>query len=307
MKKIEIFIASVVVLFFVQIVFAQSPNNPVPDWVMINQQARERERELMERANRDISLESARTTVSPAERERMRKESAEEKEAKKEFLAEINKKLAPPAEYFSAYADFLKQKNTGIARMLPDTNCDRGRVVDVAELERCRETPSIPGAGSLYSTRLDEIPSNYPLKAVLGMIGQSEIHLVGDKLNVGNKWTQGMIGEIGEADLAAVDIKSAGFKFLRDYEKAENTAELALKNAELEKGVESGGFFYSTSAPVKVGSVYALRSIACWDKYKSFWNTDVFVALKIVGREKDGSIIFIWKKLKQKDAPQLYR
>jgi hypothetical protein len=302
MKKIKAFILGLGILFGFQTISAQSANNPVPDWVRANQEARDR----LGRYNRDVLREVTnkmpRTRSGrPKTREERR---AEEKEAQA-MIEEINRQTAPPDVYLSAYADFLKEKNTGIVRLFPDTNCGKGLTVTVTELERCSELPAIFGAGSLYSTRLSEIPSNLPLPYILGLVTKSEIHFVGGRLVVGNALTQGIISRIGEADLAAVDLKSDAFKFLKNYEKADKTSELAQKNAELEKGIESGGFLYSTGAAVKLDSVYVLRSIAYWQENKTFWNTDIFVAFKIIGQEKDGSIIFIWKKLKDKDAPGL--
>ncbi|HEY0429658.1 MAG TPA: hypothetical protein VGC76_17890 [Pyrinomonadaceae bacterium] len=300
MKKIKVFIACLGILFGYQTIFAQSPSNPLPDWVRRNEQKRAQ----MEKLNKPVSDEVLKGSGLPRTTAQKKQQELEEEE-KRIIIDEINAKLSPPAEYTAEYAVFLKEKNTGITRMFPDKNCGMGLVVSVKELERCGETPQIKGAGSLYSTRLDAIPGYLPLGAILSIIGLSEIHFVGEKLIIGNDLTQGIIGEIGDANIDEIDLKSDAFKFLTKYERVETKSDFALKTAELERGIESGGFFYSASARVRLNSVYVLRSIAYWQKYKSFWNTDVFVVFKIIGQEKDGSIIFIWKKLKDKDAPEL--
>ena len=299
MKKTQVFIACLGIFFCFQTAFAQSPNNPVPDFVIRNQQKRD-EQEALNRSNRQVSADADRR-LSPAEREKSKKAEEEKIRA----IAEINEAFAAPAEYYAKYAEFLKAENTGLARMFPDQDCGQGLTVTVKELERCGETPQIKGAGSLYSVKLEEIPAYLPLPMILDFIGRSEIHFIGDRFVVGNASTLGIIGEIGSADLDDVNLKSAAFRFLKDFEPAKTKIELARQNAELERGISSGGVTYSNSALVKLDAVYVLRAIAFREQYRNFWAKNIFVAFKIVGREKDGSVVFVWKKLKEKDAPVL--
>lgn len=306
MERAKILIFCFGILFGIQNIHAQttSPNNSVPDWVRKNDEKRQQ----IERINnRNPNKELEKTTETPAQRARRIKKQKELEEEKQRRIDEINQKLDAPAEYGAKYADFLKQKNTGIARMFPDKDCDKGLVVTVKELERCSETPQIKGAGSLYSVKLDTIPSYLPLDMILWYIGQSDIHFVGDKFVVGASSTQSIISEIGDANFADINLKSEAFKFLKEFEPSENGNELARQTAELEKGISAGGFLYSNSAPVKLDSVYVLRSISFRQQpqFRNFWNKDIFVAFKIIGRENDGSVIFIWKRLKEKDAPVL--
>lgn len=313
MKQIKVLMVCLGILFGIQNVFGQGNDdrgtratNPLPDYVYKNEQKR---REMAEIHGKDEKgmIKQPPKEVSPAEREAILKKQREAEENKKITLEEINKKLAAPAEYYSKYSEFLKDKNTGIARMFSEKNCGKGLTVSVEELERCGNTPPIKGAGSLYSVRLNEMPAYLPLEIILFYVGQSDIHFADDKLIVGNDLTLDIISKIGEINFADVNLKSDAFKFLAEFKPAQTKSELALQKQNLEKGVSSGGYSYSTAASVKLGSTYILRSVAysASPKYISFWNTDILVAFKIVGQEEDGSIIFIWKKLKQKDAPYL--
>jgi len=296
------------ILFGIQNGYAQSgnPNNPLPDFVQRNAQKRA-ELERLNRQNR-VEADAAnrrRETLSAAESER-RKQAQKEQEAKTKIeVAEINAKFTPPAEYTAKFADFLNEKNTGIVRMFPDKDCGKGLVVTVKELERCSETPQVIGGGSLYSVKLSKIPDHILFSSILFYVGQSEIHFTGGKFVVGNDSTLSIISEIGDAPLAEVNLKSESFKFLTEYNPAKTKTALALQTAELERGIGNGGFLYSNSAKVKLNSVYVLRSVAFRKDERSFWNKDTYVAFKIVGQETDGSIVFVWKRLKEKDAPAL--
>ena len=295
------------ILFGIQTGYAQT-NNPLPDFVIRNQEKRDE----MERLNQQNRAESdaanrRRESISAAESER-RKKIRKEQEAKTKIkVAEINAKFTPPAEYTAKFADFLNEKNTGIVRMFPDKNCGKGLVVTVTELERCRETPQVIGGGSLYSVKLSKIPDYVLFSSILFYIGQSEIHFTGDKFVVGNDSALSIISEIGDVPLAQINLKSEAFRFLTEYNPAKTKTALALQTAELEKGIASGKFLYSNSAKTKLNSVYVLRTIAFRKDERTFWNKNTYVAFKIVGQETDGSIIFVWKRLKEKDAPILYK
>jgi hypothetical protein len=300
MKNLKFLFAFLTVLFGSNIIFAQTTT--IPDWVRANEQKR---REMERINNRNPNKELEKTTETPDQRAKRVKKQRQENEERSQQLDEINQKLAAPVEYRARYAAFLRQDKTGITRMFPDKDCGKGLVVDVKELERCKETPQIKGAGSLYSIKLAKLPDYLPLQMILGYVGMSDIHFVGDKFVVGSYLTEDIISDIGDVNLDEVNLKSEGFKFLKDYKTAEKMSELSARAAALEKGIDSNGFFYSNSATVKLDSVYVLRSIAYRGQYRTFWNTDDFIVFKVVGREQDGSVVFIWKRLRSKDAPEL--
>jgi hypothetical protein len=244
-----------------------------------------------------------RKPISKEQREEQRKATELEKN---QALEEINKALSAPPEYGIKYAEFLKGKNTGLARVFPDRGCDKGKVVSVENLERCGGTAPIWGAGSLYSFRLNKLPSDLPLWLIHGYIRNSDIHFVDGKFVVGTKSILDIIADIGNVELSDVTLKSDSVKFLKSFEPSGTAKKVALQRQDIEKGVNENGFLYSTSAPVGLNRTYVLRSIAFnLSGYKSFWNTDVFTAFKVVGQENDGSVVLLWKELKESSAPFL--
>jgi hypothetical protein len=309
MKSIKIVILISGMFIVLQNAFGQDAR---PAEVRVVEEAqRQRERQIIrnERNGIDKNGMIKRDVTSPVALKRpVGKRSEENKAEGKIRLEEINQKLSVPSVYENRFDEFLKNKNTGIARIFPDKNCDKGFVVNAQELERCADMPQIKGAGSLYSVRLSDIPNYLPLNIILGYIGFSDIHFVKNKFVVGNKMTQDIISNIGEVDLADISAKSNSFKFLTELKPSKTSLHLQSQNQIFEKGVNSNGYFCSNSADVKLNSTYALRSIAYYEKYleyENFWNTDLLVAFKVVGQEGNGSVIILWKKLKEKNAPVL--
>lgn len=281
------------------------PLNSPPQWVQRVNDAREKQADQMQKINKEQS--SSVGEMSPAEIAKAIKRTKAENEERTRRLAEINQKLAAPVEYQNRFAEFLKTKNTGLARLFPDKNCGEGLIVDVKELERCSNTAEIKGAGSIYSIRLNELPNYLPLELILSYVGNSDIHFVGDKFIVGNEQIQDIIGNIGEGELSEITVKSDAFKFLTDFKPGKTITQVRLQNEILKKGVGNNNYTYSTSASVKLNNTYVLRSIA-YNRFadrSNFWATDQLVAFKIVGQETDGSVVILWKKLKEKNAPFL--
>lgn len=238
-------------------------------------------------------------------------ETSEERKAReqenKEILEEINALLAAPPEYFAKYSEFLKKKNTGIARIFPDRGCDKGKTVSLQELERCGGTAQIRGAGSIYSFRLNEIPNNLPLELIRAFVAQSDIHFINGKVEVGTGGILDIIAEVGDVELSTVDLRSDSVRYLRAFKPGKTDEKVAVQRKQIVAGVNENGYFYSTSSPVVLNRTYVLRSIA-FDRFgfRSFWNTDVITAFKVIGLEKDGSVVILWKELKETSAPYLH-
>lgn len=234
--------------------------------------------------------------------EESRRETEKEK---REALDEINRLLAVPLEYQERYKEFLKRKNTGLSRMFPERGCDKGLVVSVQDLERCSDTAPIRGAGSRYSFRLNKIPNNLPLGFIHGLIARSDIHFTSGKFVVGTKDILDIISDIGEVDLATVTLKSDSLKFLRSFDPEDTVEKIERQRKLLSNGVSENGFVYSTSATIIPNQTYILRSIAFGENHFSFWKTDVITVFKVVGQEKDGTVILLWKELKESHGHNL--
>lgn len=239
-------------------------------------------------------------------RRRSPREVEKETEAdKQKAIEEINRILSTPPEYGVRYAEFLKGKKTGLARVVPDRGCDKGKTVSVKELERCSDTAPIWGAGSRYSFRLNDIPSDLPLWVIQGLIANSDIHFIDGKFLVGTKNMLDIIADIGDTDLANVDLQSDSLKFLKSFDPKDSREGIEKQRKVLTNGITENGFLYSTSATIVPDRTYVLRSIAFGrsprqgQTYFGFWNTDTITAFRVVGLEKDGGVVLLWKELKE--------
>lgn len=271
----------------------------------IEAQRQEREKATREREAvwaKDTGIKSA----GPLNKEKL----FELEKQKLAAIAELNSQFYISDSYRNKYSEFLKQKNTGIARMLPDTKCDVGLTVTVSELERCANVPQIKGNGSRYSIKLNFIPSYMPLPDILNLFNEADIYYNGNSFYFGNESTQSIVSEIGDADINEINAKSPVSKVLTKFKPSRTKTELQQQRKILEKGITENGYFYSNFASVKNNSVYVFRSITFsrfrnGSQSKVFWNTDLLGFFKVVGKEDDGSIVFIWKKLKEENAPYL--
>lgn len=271
----------------------------------IEAQRQEREKADLEREAASIR-DSVRKPVVFINKEKL----AEIEKQKLAAIAELNAQFFISDNYRNKYAEFLKQKNTGIAKMLPDTKCDVGVTVTVEELERCANVPQIKGNGSRYSIKLNFIPSYMPLPEILDLFKDTDIYLSGNSFYFGNESTQSIVSEIGDIDSNEITAKSPVSKILSKFKPSRTKTELRQQRKILEKGITENGYFYSNFAPVKNNSVYVFRSITFSPfkngiSYRNFWHKDLLAVFKVVGREADGSIIFIWKKLKEENSPYL--
>lgn len=202
--------------------------------------------------------------------------------------------VQPPKAYYERFAELLKNRNIQLARLFVERNCGEGKVVEVKEIERCEGVPPIEGGGSLYSFRVRE---NFTL-------GRNwwDIHFVKNRFVVGNEAVQTIIADIGKVHLLDVNSKAESFVFLRSYKPAQKLSEIKQRQPELEKGIEANGYTYSNSVAVNFDSTYVLRTIAYYVDEESQWSNvgrglDLLIAFKVVGREKDGSLVILWKEL----------
>lgn len=310
MKKIQAAITLLIFIYLSNITPAQypenrAPNNPPPDYVYRNEQ-KQREMDAINGKDEKGMIKQPQNGAS-FPNSKVLKQAKENQAEKVKVLAEINAKYYVYKSYRNKYAEFLKGKNTGIARMFPDINCDKGLTVTVQDLERCANNPQVKGSGSRYSIRFREIPANYSLDIILGLFEYAaDMYYTDEKMMVGNRLTQSIISDAGNLDIETLDLKSEAFSFIKSFKPSKNIKDVEIKNKILENGIKSNGYTYSNTVPIKLNSTYVLRSIAFSNMTTpAFWNTDIYVAFKVVGKEDDGSIIFIWKKLKQKKSPTL--
>lgn len=213
------------------------------------------------------------------------------------LLREDVYKLKPDQQYYIQFAEFLKNKNTGLARILPDRKCDQGFTVTVKELERCADSLTIRGGGSFYSFRN---------RTNLNQSGKwADLQLVDAKFVVGINTQFGLIKELGEgASLDNLNVKSEEISFLLKYKPKVKFQDVKLEKELLEKGQIDN---FSSSANLNPGSVYILRSIAYKLKIIDIVDNraDIIVAFKVIAQERDGSVVLLWKQLKSNTPKKL--
>jgi len=183
--------------------------------------------------------------------------------------------LSPSEEDKTAFADFLKQPETGLIRLLPR--------------EKFKGKLSIRGDGTFYS--FAQLSQEYG--------HGSDIGLEKEKLRVGFAGVSyGFLLMLGDVPLEDVDLETAGVPFLSNY-VAPSTMHAATEEKRRKiEGVQANGLTYRGEIPAVVKKTYIVRSI----EYRS---SDTLVAFRIVRQDTDGSLIILWKMLKKFPVPQL--
>ena len=316
----------ILIILFICIFFAfqtisaqvqQDPSHPLPDYVRRNEERRGQFNEINGIGSNGMILKRDSKVVS-----RPRRPVYEGEESETLILMETFERtkgmLEIPNTYYEQYKNLLVNKKVGMARLQPERDCFTNFTVTVEELERCADVVPIPGGGSFYSFRS---VLNYPSEATVTRIVNKSaveskipliytdnvfdwwnIHLQNEKFDVSNKSIHGIISDIGDVPFENLDLKSTEFEFLNDYKPKRNEAEVKQQKEVLKKGVKFNNFTYSNTIPVKLNSTYVLRSIDYRSKLdpnlKFDKDADMRIVFKVIGRENDGSVIIIWKKLK---------
>jgi hypothetical protein len=211
---------------------------------------------------------------------------------KPKLSKEAKAALSPPDDLTLAYKGFLKQKNTGLIRLLPRKE-NKERLMVSAE----NPTVYIPfrNGGSYYSfsnrkhgdeitpeIRLDKFNHDYsPDKAFLGTGGYI-----------------GFITKLGDVAIEDVIVDRKEAKFLVDL-VAPNKEQAARQYRGMsESGFYVDGVFYRNWVWAEANATY-LQRIIDYDR------ADLLVAFRTVREEPDGSFVILWKILKKYPIPVL--
>ena len=190
-----------------------------------------------------------------------------------------NRFLAPSEEDKARYADFLRQPNTGLIRLLPREKFDRSREVRL----------TISGGGSFYSfTRQTH------------EYGQgSDIMLEQGYLATGFAGADyGIMANIGDTSLENVTAEAA--PFLASHVPADDLPKARIEQRKWGEGATADGASYRERQMAKVNSTYLLRSV-------NYDRSDLLVAFKVVRVDDDDSVTILWKLLKKYPTPRLAR
>jgi hypothetical protein len=217
-----------------------------------------------------------------------REELLKQIETKRAELALLEKQILEPAEPDRiAYTDFLQQPNTGIVRLLPREKYD-----DQAYKDRAKSSVTIGGGGAYYSFTRHSHDYNS---------GSPEISLEMGTLSVGFAGADyGMLTSLGDVPVESTTIDYPAARFMAEYNTPTDEPAARSEARRFGQGVMVGGLLYKEKLPVKVNTTYLLRSI-------NYVASDVLVAFRVVRQDSDGSVIIIWKLLKNYPRPKLAR
>jgi hypothetical protein len=185
--------------------------------------------------------------------------------------------LAASAEDLNAFAEFLKQSDTGMARLMPRERYDGALL--------------IRGGGSYYS--FAKLTNEYGYG--------SDIGLEQGRLRVGFAGADfGFLTTLGDIAIDGVAAEHPGVSFLAQFKtpSAESDARDQYRRAGV--GFEADGFTYTSSLNATLDATYALRSV-------NYDISDVLVVFRITRQDADDSLILVWKILKTFPVPQLAR
>jgi hypothetical protein len=205
-------------------------------------------------------------------------------EAIRAGVAALEKKILEPSdEDKAAYAEFLKQPDTGLMRLLPREKYDE------TYKKSCALT--IRGGGSYYSFAF--LSNEYGRG--------SDIGLEQNHLKVGFAGADfGMITKVENETFEELTLDSPSVFFLSRYNAPSEEPLARSEYRRFAEGASIDGVTYKAYWPVEVNATYVLRSV-------NFGDSDVLVAFRVARKDTDGSLIIPWKMLKKYPVPKLAR
>jgi uncharacterized protein (TIGR03437 family) len=183
--------------------------------------------------------------------------------------------LAPAPEDFAQHAEFLRQPDTGLIRLMPR--------------ERFENVLGVRGGGAYYSfARLGHEYNS-----------GSDLELQQNGFSVGfNGANFGFLASLGIANFSDFTLNHPGVKYLADFVAPLVEAEARAQYQRAGAGFVENGFNYRNRVNAVLNTNYVLRSI-------DYGNSDNLVVFRATRQDTDGSYIIQWKLLKWFATPQL--
>jgi hypothetical protein len=217
--------------------------------------------------------------LSASAQTQSREDILKELRARRAELVKLEKALLlPSVEDQAAYADFLKQPDTGLIRLLPREDYD------------CKIVSSVRGGGSYYS--FTERSQEY---------NASDLGLEGGYLKTGFAGANyGMLTNLGDVPLEQVSLETTATNIVAVHNPAVDEPKARIEQRRWSTGTTVDGTTLKDRLPLKANSTYLLRAIL-------YSYHDCLVAFRVVRIDSDGSAIILWKLLKNYPVPQLAR
>jgi hypothetical protein len=201
-------------------------------------------------------------------------------------LGELNtlekRLLSPSEEDQAAHVDFLRQRDTGLIRLLPREKYD-------ADSSNGGIRLTTRGGGAYYS--FSRLSHEYG--------SATDIQLEQGYLSSGFAGANyGILTSLGDVPLENVSTEMAAVQFLATHAPAADEPKARIEQRKWGEGATIEGIKYAERLPLKVDTTYVLRSI-------DFSSSDVLVAFRVVRVDGDGSAILLWKILNRYPVPHL--
>lgn len=223
------------------------------------------------------------------------------KPTKEEF-----KLLAPDKEDLKTYAQFLRQPDTGLIKLIAGRGCDENtNVVNVSG--DCLKY-SMPGAGASYSFRTE----NYRIRHL------SDLTYIDNSFQLFGILAHGILVDLGDIPLEQISLQTRGLKFLTSFEPITDFEKAKEIDRQFVRGVKNEDFFYSRRAAAAENTTYVLRSIAyrgnrfrsargfVYDELGFDERRDITVAFRVIRRDNE-SVVILWKALSNQKSPVIKR
>ena len=207
------------------------------------------------------------------------------------------------------YAAFLKQKHTGIVKLLPDWNCQTSTVIRLGA--DCAK--SVPQSSNVSFRDVGYVARDY-----------RDLGLEDGEFVTTGFFSQGVLVSLGDVPIESLDPDRPEIAAMAALRAAKNPTEARQSADELAKGRTESGFPVAGHARANVGETYALRVIGyklanvlpppserstmTEMKFLSLAldkRDDIIVAFRVVSDDGNGGLTIVWKELRRKDGPSL--
>lgn len=215
-----------------------------------------------------------------------RSDILKEIEVKRRELAALEKTYLEPTEADRLrHAEFLKQSDTGLIRLLPREKFD-------SEVYRSnKKTITMRGGGAYYSFTRKTHEYGYG----------SDLSLDQDVFQVGFAGADyGFLTNLGDIPIGTVGPETPAVARFAAYKAAREEQVARTEHRRLAEGAKLANLAVKNRLPVHSNSTYLLRSI-------NYSDSDVLVVFRVVRIDSDRSVIILWKLLKKYENPKLNR
>jgi hypothetical protein len=201
--------------------------------------------------------------------------------AKRAELAKLERAyLAPSEEDQARYAEFLRQRNTGLIRLLPRETVDSSN-----------SALNLRGGGAYYSFK--ERTNEY--------VNSSDLSLEQGQFSTGFAGANyGLLARLGDVPLESVSIETGAAHFLAQQTPAPDEPKARVEQHKSAEGTIIDGITYKGRVPMQLNNTYVLRAV-------NYYASDSLVAFRVVRVDNDDSVIILWKVLQKYPTPYLAR